>query len=570
VKIVPEFKHGDTHVAVTGETAAFLIWKAIVACLTKDNLAIVGVSAPVATHILRAVFDLMLQLSTRHFGLQKFSGDKFRTFVSGCLMAATAGRPRPPIRGPFVEALVALFDFRLLPQDFAGGFAVTTDGGSLHLIATLGRSDTSPNAPVTMIRIARFKNGFFGGADVGNTSVEFGFPPAELQELLRKVARLEAQVVELQKDPAKHEELAQAVQELQNMRAANADSVPQLVRKAGAPKGGRITKGLLESEMRVRERRDAIERRVKVFGQILAPQQTISNLNKQYGKLSSVAFGQEESSLRQRLSLVWLLQRVYNSPQLKRLGRMHEILERRAFMRSTRFVTLEVPFAQYQHPKQYLAKRVRFPAQSPESIARSTVQGTTRGAKSQLRKTIANTLRAAQTEEMKAFLQHARKEGIHIAYDANPGGRGTFPRVALPEFIRRQTMQRHALRHVTFQKQKGTRSSKQDAAILHDLTDCAAVDHLDPSAKPNFDVNRPLPDDFKYRFSPGREIVVGRDQDPIDAMALVEMKVRYGAPHPSFLRVGRRNNNISNNNRHNNKSNQQQHRAATTAVPLRE
>ncbi len=271
-------------------------------------------------------------------------------------------------------------------------------------------------------------------------------------------------------------------------------------------------------------------------------------LNAAFGKLSTIPFGREENILKVRWLSVWLLQLAYNSPGLKHLARTREILERRAYMRATRFVTLDIPLAQYQQRHRYLEHRVTFPGLSPESVARTTVSGKTRGAKSALCVKLAtNAHQPAQTPVKAEFLKHVRKNGLIIAYDANPGGRGSFPRVALPAFIERQT-HHQALRHVVFQKQKGTRSSKQDAALLHDLTDCARVDHLDPTHKPGFDWTKPLPSNFFCRYSPSRREILGRDQQPTETMAVVAIKIFYGAPHPRFLLVSKSSNDSSNNN----------------------
>jgi hypothetical protein len=116
-----------------------------------------------------------------------------------------------------------------------------------------------------------------------------------------------------------------------------------------------------------------------------------------------------------------------------------------------------------------------------------------------------------------------------------------------------------------FQKQKGTRSSKQDAALLHDLTDCARVDHLDPTHKPDFDWTKPLPSNFFCRYSPSRREILGRDQQPTETMAVVAIKIFYGAPHPRFLLVSKT------SGQQKQQQQQQQHNniaQLTAAVPL--
>lgn len=214
--------------------------------LKPQNLALLDVKCDLAQGLVYAIVCVMLQVSTPHFTAQALRQGEFNSFVR---TSVTGGNCVVPQKFP--EALVALLDFGLLPSDFRGGFAATTDGGSLHLIATIkGGKPTSPASDAGPAGSDSELDPMGGGADVGNTSIEAGFVPEDLMALEREVTRLEARIAELRKSK-KVEGLQEAIQELERVRSNNSKKRDEIL-GAGKPKGGRITRGLLDSELRVK------------------------------------------------------------------------------------------------------------------------------------------------------------------------------------------------------------------------------------------------------------------------------------------------------------------------------
>jgi hypothetical protein len=247
IKVVPEFSPVDPHILINGRTAAVVIHNAISKVLKPQNLALLGAQSDSAKGLVLAIVCLMLQVSTQHFMAQALRQDEFNSFVRTSVMSGKCLVPKK-----FPEALVALLDFGLLPSDFRGGFAATTDGGSLHLIATI-KGSHKPASPASDAGPAGSDSKLDpmgGGADVGNTSIEAGFVPEDLMALERRVTRLEARIAELRKSK-KVEGLQEAIQELERVRSNNTEK-RDAVLGAGKPKGGRITRGLLDSELRVK------------------------------------------------------------------------------------------------------------------------------------------------------------------------------------------------------------------------------------------------------------------------------------------------------------------------------